>query len=294
MDLADAGSPELIVKLILEAEPDLPIPVPIEELCQRLDIIRIQELDAEGFEGGLITDVDRSEGIILVRKGQEARRRFTIGHELGHFLMPHHVPDKDGHFLCSRADMLRLKPKEGDRRQRMEAEANRFSSLILMPPAKLRQSMRGFREPDLQHIPALARDYAVSKEAMVKAYVQQHEEPIAILITQGGRLLRAYRGIKFPYLAISPGQALPARSLFHRGPHDLGVASRFSECTPDHWIEVKRGERSPPIYEQIYMQRDGFALVLLHIESVDEDEAEEDRQIEESWRVGFPARSRRR
>lgn len=294
MDLADAGSPELLAKLILEAEPDLPIPVPIEELCQRLDIMAIQDLDTDGFEGGLITDTDRSEGIILVKKGREERRRFTIGHELGHFLMPLHVPDQTGRFLCSRADMLRLKSKEGDRRQRMEAEANRFSSLILMPPTKLRQSMRSLREPNLQHIPALARDYRVSKEAMARAYVQQHEEIIAILVTKGGRLLRSYKSIKFPYLVCSPGQAVPARSLLHRGPHNLGIASCFAECVADVWTDVKWGERAPTIHEQVYAQRDGFALVLLHVDGVDEEEEDEDRQIEESWRVGFPMRSRRR
>lgn len=32
-DLADAGSPEALVKRILQAEPKLPVPVPIQELC---------------------------------------------------------------------------------------------------------------------------------------------------------------------------------------------------------------------------------------------------------------------
>jgi hypothetical protein len=44
MDLADKGSPEGIVMAILKAEPNSPIPVPIEELCRRLHIIEIQAL----------------------------------------------------------------------------------------------------------------------------------------------------------------------------------------------------------------------------------------------------------
>ncbi|MCJ2069709.1 ImmA/IrrE family metallo-endopeptidase [Methylobacterium sp. J-030] len=292
MDLADVGSPEALVKLILQAEPDLPIPVPIEDLCRQLDIMAIQDLDTDGFEGGLITDADRSEGIILVKKGVEERRRFTIGHELGHFLMPLHIPDQAGKFLCSRADMLRLKPKEGDRRQRMEVEANRFSSLILMPPTMLRRSMSGFREPDLQHIPALARDYKVSKEAMARAYVQQHGENIAIVVVKDGVLLRNYKSFSFPFITCSPGRAVPARSLLHRGPHDRGVASDFAECVADLWVDVRRGERAPKIYEQVYVQRDGCALVLLHAETVDEEEEDEERQLEDSWRVGFKAKRR--
>ena len=68
MDLADKGSPEGIVMAILKAEPNLPIPVPIEELCRRLDIVEIQALTTEGFEGGLLTDRERSSGIILVER----------------------------------------------------------------------------------------------------------------------------------------------------------------------------------------------------------------------------------
>ena len=44
-DLADAGSPEALVKRILQAEPNLPVPVPIQELCERLGIMRIEDLD---------------------------------------------------------------------------------------------------------------------------------------------------------------------------------------------------------------------------------------------------------
>lgn len=292
MDLADVGSPEAIVRLILQAEPDLPIPVPIEDLCRQLDIAAIQDLETDGFEGGLITDADRSEGIILVKKSVEARRRFTIGHELGHFLMPLHVPDQAGKFLCSRADMLRLAPKEGDRRQRMEVEANRFASLILMPPPAIRQAMRGFREPSLQHIPVLARQFNVSREAMARTYAQYHEEPIAIIVTHEGKVLRHYKNIAFPFIICTNNTPVPAGSLYHRGPHERGIASDFADCTPDHWVDVRRGERTPTLYEQVYPQREGFGLLLLHLERTDDEEEAEERELEDSWRVGFKAKRR--
>jgi Zn-dependent peptidase ImmA (M78 family) len=96
------------------------------------------------FEGGLLTDRERSSGVILVKRGvSRQRHRFTLGHELGHFLMPSHLPDTEGRFLCSQTDMLLLNQKEGDRRAKMEVEANRFSSLILMPPPALRIEIAG-------------------------------------------------------------------------------------------------------------------------------------------------------
>jgi Zn-dependent peptidase ImmA (M78 family) len=292
MDLADVGSPEAIVKLILQAEPELPIPVPIEDLCRQLDIMKIQEFDTDGFEGGLITDTDRSEGIILVKNTMEVRRRFTIAHELGHFLMPSHVPDQPGRFLCKSSDLRRMNAGEGDRRQRMEVEANRFASLILMPPPALRLAMRGCRKPDIQHIPTLARQFNVSREAMARTYAQYHEEPIAIVVTHDGKVLRHYKKLSFPFITCANNSPVPAGSLYHRGPHERGIGSDFAACIPDNWIEVRRGERAPTLYEQVYPQRDGFGLLLLHLELPDEEEEAEEREMEDSWRVGFKGRRR--
>mgnify|MGYP003666521226 CR=1 FL=1 len=110
LDLDGTGSPSGLVAKILKAEPELKPPIPIEKLALQLDIGEIGELATEGFEGGLLTDEVRSFGGILVKKGmQPQRRRFTIGHELGHFLLPFHKPAKAGQFLCSRDDMRQWK-----------------------------------------------------------------------------------------------------------------------------------------------------------------------------------------
>ena len=296
MDLADAGSPEMLVRLILKGEPDLPCPVPIENLCVQLDIESIEVLEIEQFEGGLITDPERSSGVILIRDGVfPSRRRFTIAHELGHFLMPTHVPDAAGRFLCSKADLGKLSAGEGDRRARMEVEANRFASLILMPPPLLRAALRSLREPDLEHIPALARQFGVSKEAMARAYAEYHEQDVAIIVVRHGTVQRLYhrRTGDFPYIQVRNGNAVPQASLLHRGGHQLNIASSFAECLPDLWIEVRRGERAPAIFEQVYLQRDGLALMLLHLVRPDEEEEAEERELQQSWSYSF-SRSRRR
>ncbi|CAO4163161.1 hypothetical protein CLBKND_00091 [Methylorubrum aminovorans] len=126
MDFADAGSPEALVKRILQAEPNLPLPVPIKELCARLGILRIKNLNADEFEGGLVTDAKRSEGTILAKRGGEPRRRFTIAHELGHFLMAHHVSDQ----LVDEA-ILREWLMNVGRRSAVERLAHLFCELLL-------------------------------------------------------------------------------------------------------------------------------------------------------------------
>lgn len=296
MDLADVGSPELLVKVILKEEQDLPIPVPVEDICRKLDIIEFQEMKTTGFEGGLLTDADRSSGIILFKKDvSEQRRRFTIAHELGHFLMPTHMPDQAGRFLCSRTDMQMMSAKEADRRARMEVEANRFASLILIPPPALRLELGRLKDPDLQHIPKLARAFNVSKEAMARAYVNYHEQSVAIIVVHNERILRIYKNsTKFPFIKLDKGNLIPQGSLYHRRDHSRNIASDILECVPDLWIEISRGERAPTMFEQVYLQQDNFALIMLHLMKPDEDDEREEQELERSWQLGFAKRTRRR
>ena len=219
LDEKGAGSPEGIVALILKAAPELKVPIPIADLARQLDIEDIQEFDTEGFEGGLITDTARSRGVILTRKSHPYRRRFTIGHELGHVLIATHVSNSEGRFLCSREDMQRLSASENDRRGRMEVEANRFASLVLMPPPLLRPYLKQRHDPDVGHMAQLAAEFRVSKQAMAHAYAQYQGEILAFVFTKGGRVLFPYKHLNFPFLAVRSGQAVPDGSLLkRRGP----------------------------------------------------------------------------
>ncbi|GJD30590.1 hypothetical protein PMNALOAF_1837 [Methylobacterium adhaesivum] len=284
--LVGASSPEALVKRILQAEPNLPVPVPIQELCVRLGIVGIDDLDTDEFEGGLVTDAKRSEGTILAKRGGEPRRRFTIAHELGHFLMAQHVPDQPGRFLCKSSDLLRLTAKEGDQQQRREVEANRFATLILMPPHLLRKAMAAFPGADLQHVLALARDFGVSRETAARAYVQYHPERIAIVVAGNGRVQRCYRSLSFPAIICAVGSPVPVHSLYHSSSHRPDIPSDIATCSPDLWIDVTRDLRAPVLSEQVYLQQSGFAMILLRLEPVPEESAEE-RRLEEGWRHRF-------
>lgn len=287
MDLADTGSPEGLVAAILKLEPELVLPVPIEELCVQLDIEEIAELDTDGFEGGLITDVSRSKGIVLVnRAAPRKRRRFTIAHELGHFLMPSHVPNAEGRFLCSRKDMMSLGANEGDRRAQMEVEANRFASLLLIPPRHLRRQLTG-RKPDIAHMVELAEVFDCSKEAMARAYADYHSEPVAIIVVEDGIVRRRYANKKrFPFITAPTGNPVPKGSSFHLTGNRVGHPSDFRTVVPDLWIDVQRGKAAPSITEQVYLQASGFAMILLWYEPADDEEEEEndERTAKERWR----------
>lgn len=274
MDLDMTGSPMGLVGKILAAEPDLPTPTPLEQLCQRFDIQEIAELTTEGFEGGLLTQEERTSGIILVKKVINptrvdlARRRFTIAHELGHFLMLSHKPIEKGNFLCKSEDMRHWDAKDQNAYKRMEAQANEFAALLLMPPPRIRNFLKLLNQPDVSDILALRDQFAVSTEAAARSYVMYHGDPVAVVFVKDGKILRSYRNADFPFITALNSTPVPSSSNFHGSEAKAG---EMQECITDTWFDVPKS----CLYEQVHRQRDGYAMILLWAELPEEDDRDE-------------------
>ena len=285
LDLDGTGSPEGLVGKILKAEPGLSYPIPIEELARALDITEIAELETDAFEGGLLMDEHRSSGIILVNKAARGgRRRFTIGHELGHFCIPTHKPIDGDRFLCSRDDMRRWSASQQDSYARMEMEANRFSALLLMPPPMLRRYLSRRHNPDLAHVLAIHEDFDVSKDAAARAYAQYSEKPIALLVVHNGAILRIYSHIKFPRISFGANAPVPRASCYWRVPKTQRTPSELREIPAGQWLESDWGTQVPELCEQVLHQQHDYALILLWPELApeeDEYDPDEDRTSKE-------------
>lgn len=267
IDLDGASKPREIVERIFEIEPELPIPVPLEALCERLDIVSIKDLQTEGFEAALVTDRVKSTGGILVAKGRSRqRRRFSIGHELGHFLIPGHRVPAAGMLQCSIEQLRLLDAGKRDLRNRMEAEANLFAALVLMPPLLLQARLREVAELDLDAIVRLAQEFDVSKDAMARAVIENSRHPLAVIMTQGNRVTRFHRNGRFPWLGICPGQDIPLASAWHAGVLYPGETSERASCDPVTWISASAGRRVTLLTEQVLGQTNGFGMILLRAE----------------------------
>ena len=264
IDLADLGSPRRLASKVHEIE-DLPLALPIYELCAALDIESIEEIGTKAFEGALITDELRSAGHILVNKHSPRRRqRFSVAHELGHFLIEAHKPDASGRIECSLSDFHQLDLRSRDRRFRIEAEANLFAAELLMPPRKIRKEV-GRLGVSLQSLTMIAHSFDVSKEAMGRAFVAAHRDPVAIVISRQGLLQRFYKHEDFPYLPLVRHKALPSESL-SIAPPKSGVSSEVEEIDPEVWLDERDAERTLCLNEQVLGQRDGYSMTLLQAE----------------------------
>ena len=85
IELDGVGSPTALAARIHELDPDLPVDFSIEDLCRRLDIDNIEDKPVSSFAAMLLMHPDKAWGSIVVAQGTSSRRRrFSIGHELGH------------------------------------------------------------------------------------------------------------------------------------------------------------------------------------------------------------------
>ena len=92
---------------------------------------------------GMLVMADENATIGYNNEQHWHRRRFTIGHELGHLLMGH---------VCS-----------NDASDHREQEANEFAAELLMPLALLKNDYRKTKV-----LKELAKQYTVSEEAMCR------------------------------------------------------------------------------------------------------------------------------
>jgi Zn-dependent peptidase ImmA (M78 family) len=137
-------------------------PVPVERLA-RLKGCRVVKYDIKDISGVLFRSDD--DVVIGVNSTQlPQRQRFTIAHELGHFLLHHGQKvhyDKD-YRVSLRSDLS----SAGTDIE--EIEANFFAASLLMPERFLHSDPRAV-EMDLEDekaIKALSHAYGVSAQAM--------------------------------------------------------------------------------------------------------------------------------
>lgn len=281
MDLADCGSPETLVAAILKHHPDLPRHVPIDGIAASVGIVEIKDRDMDGFEGALVANPEKTQGVIAVKSGtKHRRRRFTIGHELGHFLIRSH----GANLQCTPAHMRERRRATPE--QKREAEANRFAAGLLMPKPMFVKDMDDLGSADVTHIRILSDHYDVSMEASANRYAELSPERCAVVFSKDG-VVRYARGSRdMPDLGVRSNDRLPTASLTART-KTIGESSDWDSVSGSIWLRSEIGQRTPPILEQCLVQQNGFRLTLLCVDEAEADEQDEDDALEESWSFGF-------
>jgi Zn-dependent peptidase ImmA (M78 family) len=129
-------------------------PVPVEAIAE--DLLGLDVRETEGIEvSGMLLPPERQ--IWLNASEVAPRRRFTLAHELGHWVCQH-LEGRTAPLYCRAAD-VQAEPSAADRA--LEREANVFAAELLMPEPLVRAAWE--RRPSVDE---LAPRFGVSTTAM--------------------------------------------------------------------------------------------------------------------------------
>lgn len=258
MELADCFAPEELVNCIFQQCPHLKAPIPVEQIAQRVGICEIQPLpgDSENIEGMLCSEPAKDCGVIFFNKSRPiGRQRFTIGHELGHFLLPTHA---SGERKCTASDLKKNSNTE-------ESEANEFAQKLLLPSHLLTPEIND-QSFNIELVNRLSVLFQMSFEATAIAAIPLSSEPVAIVFTKNCKVKYAWRNLKhFKYrLKVTKGSDLPES--YEVPDLKANAVSEFIEFCENDWLEgaPKLGPELE-IYGQTLVQEKGYSAILLKI-----------------------------
>ncbi len=121
------------------------IPVPVIKLANALDIEVYETEDLDDHESGAIVRESGDYVIYVNKKHPPERKRFTIAHEIAHFILHKEYVDKVGELVQQNKqpgfEILErnLQKDLTPNKREMEQAANKFAAGLLMPEKKFRE-----------------------------------------------------------------------------------------------------------------------------------------------------------
>lgn len=149
-DYTDARAHELRARYVATFGGE-EVPVAVRAIAEDLLGLHVEEVQLDGVSGLLYPPQRR---ILLNARDGEARRRFTLAHEVGHWVCQCADVDDAPEVLC-RAEDVTLDPDA----RAIEREANVFAAELLMPEPAVRGAFDGDAD-------VCAERFGVSGEAM--------------------------------------------------------------------------------------------------------------------------------
>jgi Zn-dependent peptidase ImmA (M78 family) len=226
--MSSSGPSELRQNACRKAAQDLlaslkvakPSEIDLEMLAYAAGRLTIDEGGLESSEGRLVA-TPKNGGSIRVKAGMnEGRKRFTIAHEIAHFVL-HPLAEHDREH--SRRDFTIWYDASE------EAEANIFAAELLMPEF-LFKPMSRVQTPSLVLIDKLALEFSASAMATAFQYLHYTNEQVALVVSEGERILWTKKAKDF-WPRIQTKRVHP-----HSGAGEI-LAGKYSE--------TKRMVRSP-------------------------------------------------
>ena len=248
---------------------DLPID-PIK-IAESFDIM-VKPMPVDGGVSGMLIRQGNEFCIGYATHIQnEGFRRFSIAHEIGHYVLPDHVDAMLAHDdrHSSNAGFATNDP--------FEREADIFAASLLMPNDLFAREMKSLGD-GLTAIEVLSKRFVTSLIATANRYVEKAEIPVAMIVSSSNKInysfmsdsLRDFKGLEW----LHKGDSLPEGTetkIFNSSRENVVGTERVQER-----VELKDwfgGSRNiPGIEEIIELGRYGKTLTILRSDIFADDE----------------------
>lgn len=247
---------------------------------------------APGVSGMLLRHGDMVGILYATHVPSEGFQRFSIAHELGHYFLDGHIDHvlpKDG-IHASHAGFVSADP--------YELEADNFAAGLLMPANLFRKAL-GKHEPGAGAVESMASLCRTSLTATAIRYAELSEDAVAVIVSTGKTI---------DYCCLSDTmKSLPQLTWLRKGsPVPRGTATAHLNDDPARVAGADRAEAEIDIMDWLGGSRSvrgmeeviglggyGKTLTVLTCPSLvddayrDEDEADDDAELAESWTPRF-------
>ncbi len=172
---------------------------------------------------------DGKFGIIRIRGDipELGRRRFALGHELGHWLLHAHLSQIE---FCTRKDI------EGYVNSEPELAASAFAAELLMPGRLFRPRCRS-ADPDLGLVKCLASDFATTLTATAARFVEECKADCVAVFSENGIIKRwVKRQYDGPPVWFRSQQALSESTLAWTCMSGGEAPAKMTSVPPESWF----------------------------------------------------------
>jgi hypothetical protein len=195
--------------------------------------LKIREVDSDAFEGALVRAPNKLKGIIAVKRTirEEGRKRFTICHEVGHFILPGHGTSD---CIC-KADEV-----ESWRKSLPEQEiaANRFASELLLPYREVAPLVQK-KTATIELAKDISREFRSSLTAASLRCVDVTEEKCAFVCSVNGFIKWYKPNDNFRY-HVRVNQKLTDESYAGQLFNDPALNDPNGAVPADAWLQSER------------------------------------------------------
>jgi len=274
MELADCYTPQDLTDEIFRQLPDLVFPIPIRELALAngiRGIIDIKDPSDEISKGisikelpeGFLISAANDNGVIFYKDNPIApyRKLFTIAHEFGHHLFPHHTNKRSFDDLSKPVD-----PQDKEENDLIEDEANIFARLLLLPESLLIKEL-GKREFSLESLQELAEFTQTSFSFLANRCCTIIDDFSFVLITTKDRVctkIRSNSDELYDEFKRLKGQKMPSGSHFFQRKEVFPqhITNKVA-VDPLVWLSTDYKNICSDASEQTFYQLKGYAITLV-------------------------------